>query len=110
MIPGNESSAQFSRRVRQILTAGEIGIRYTDNVGDEVEFRYLDASTPVEVRVSNTQPPTTVVVRRATNRSTLEVEYGHRIKAKWRDGVLLVTNVDVGDTAVEYDIVLGVER
>lgn len=108
MIPRAGSDAGSARDVQQILTAAEVGLRWPDNVGQVVTFRYLATRAPVRVVVSTLAAPLSVFVLRAVNRSTLAIESGCRITWRWGRGTVDVSAIDVSDTAAEYDVTVGI--
>lgn len=107
MIPRGGNDAASARDVVQILTAAEVGMRWADNVGPVATFRYLASRAPIRVVVRGQTQPLAVVVLRAVNRSTLAIESGCRVTWRWGRGTVDVHALDVSDTAVEYDVTIG---
>lgn len=107
MIPRDGSDAIFARDVRQILRASEVGIRWADNVGPVLTFRYLASRAPVRVATRVRTAPLSVVVLRAENRTTLAIESGCRVTWRWGNGTIDVNSLDVSDPSAEYEVKLG---
>ncbi len=97
------------RDLRQILRAAEIGVQWAHNLGPVASLRYLAARAPIDVRVSTPggQPPHSVHVLRAVNRTDDSIESGCRVTWSWRRGEVRVSAIDVSDTGDEYDVTLG---
>lgn len=108
---GLETETTFGRDVRQVLTASQVGLSFSDNVGPVVEFEYLNADAPYELALPGLrQAPSEVVVRRAQSQTTGRVESGCRVEWSWVNGGLTVHSVDVVNTGETYDVTLGVWR
>lgn len=110
MKPRDAGDALFSRDVQQILRAAEVGQRWADNIGPVVTFRYLAARAPfdVETKTPGGVAPHAVLVLRAVNRDDATIESGCRVAWKWGRGRVVVSAIDVTDTADEYDVTLGI--
>lgn len=107
MIPRKGNDAGFSRDVGQVLRASEVGIRWRDNVGPVLTFRYLATRAPIAVSVPATSAPLGVLVLRAENRDTSEIESDCRVIWRWGRGTIVVNAIDVSNTGDEYDVTLG---
>jgi hypothetical protein len=105
MIPRQARVEALLRDVRQILTAKEIGLRWADNVGAEVSFRWANAAVDVPVKLPT---PPAYIVARAVNRTTNAIESGCRITWTYDRGTLSVSAIDVSTPADEYDVILGI--
>lgn len=101
---------RFVRDVTQVLDASAIGIRWRDNIGAPIEFRYLASRAPYVVATPLLEAPLGVVVLRAKNRDSLALESGCRVTWTWGRGSLHVSAIDVSDTAAEYDVTIGLVR
>lgn len=107
---GNETEAQFLRRVRQVLSADDVGIRFADQVGPEVTLTWLASRAPIDVLTPLRDPPAEVRVRAARRADSGAIESGCRITWEWRGGSLRVLAIDLNTALTEYTVILGLER
>jgi hypothetical protein len=108
--PPLETDEAFGRRVRHILDASHVGLRFEDNVGDVVELRYLNAEAPYTLAVSLREPPAAVTVGRALNVDAGGYESGCRVRWTWRDGRVRIDDIDVSSTGDAYAVELWIWR
>lgn len=111
MKPGNEADAAFLRHLRYILDADAVGLRFADQIGPEVTFRYHALRLPTDIAVASVMSaPAEVRVRRARKVGSSAVESGCAVTWEWRGGTLRVLTIGVSDPGAEYEVTLGIER
>ena len=78
--------------------------------GRKIELRYLASKAPFDVALALVNPPVSVHVAQAVNRTDRRIESGLRVTWSWTGAFLRIHALDVSDTADEYDVALWVRE
>lgn len=100
---------QWVRALRRILTVGEEGIRWADNVGPVVTYDHLGDDLPIRVRVPVTDEPLSLCVLRVVTRDQGDGfrSSWNRIGWYWRGGEIEITSLDDVNSSTFYRVTLG---
>lgn len=112
MIPQRESGDLVRQRdVRQILTAAEVGLVWSDNIGPTHMFTYVDDLAPYTIPMPSSGEPAIVFARvldAATGRRRSSAQVEWEVSADGRS--LVIYSVAVADGSTEYEVTLLMVR
>lgn len=110
-VPDGAVFVRWARAVRSVLSAGEVGIRWADNIGPLPTMRYDGDSAPYDIATGAKSRPLAVLCLAATKRNDQSVtESGNRLRWAWRGGergVVRIEVIDLSSVTDEYDVTLG---
>lgn len=106
--------ARFVREARALLTANEVGLRWSDNIGPVVVAQFNSDDLPITYPVPglSAEPAAVVLLksRRLDGTNPDRRLGGLPVEWRWRAGEVEVTGIAGVVGSVDYEITLGVLR